>query len=76
MCISFRLVDQLSHVLCLSSLVILESYGFAIGANIAAPGFRTINHMSADQQWYLCTNNHVLKFRFFENTRKKSFWLK
>jgi hypothetical protein len=48
MCISFRFVDQLSHVLRLSSLVILESYGFAIGANIAAPGHGIINHISAD----------------------------
>lgn len=44
MCISFRLVDHLSHILRFSSLVILESYGFAIGANIAAPGFTAMCH--------------------------------
>jgi hypothetical protein len=48
MCISFRFVDQLSHVLLLLSFVILESYGFAIGANIAAPGLRIMNHISVD----------------------------
>lgn len=55
MCISFRFVDQLSHVLRLSSLVILESYGFAIGANIAAPGLVIIKHISAD----LTVNLHM-----------------
>jgi hypothetical protein len=72
MCISFRFVDQLSHVLRLSSLVILESYGFAIGANIAAPGHGIINHISADLTGILTYvyNKRVMSV-FFEDKSHK-----